>query len=74
MPIDMIRCMYGAPSIMAMGFLPPCSRPFKSPRSARGRTSPPPIVFELPVIEPTMIIREFFTLESSGKRSEHKRK
>lgn len=37
------------PSIMAIGSkLPPC-RPDRSPRSAKGRTSPPPTVFELPV-------------------------
>ena len=62
------------PSIMAMGFLPPCSSPFKSPRSARGRTRPPPIVLELPVMEPTMIMRAFLTLDISGIKSEHKRK
>ena len=34
---------------MAVGFLLPFSRPDKSPRSARGNTSPPPTVLEFPV-------------------------
>ena len=35
----------------------PISRPFWPPRLALGYTKPPPIVFELPVMEPTMIMR-----------------
>ena len=33
---------------MAMGLRLPPSKPERSPKSAKGRTKPPPTVFELP--------------------------
>ena len=37
-----------APSTMAIGFILPSFKPDRSPKSAKGKTRPPPTVLELP--------------------------
>ena len=37
-----------SPSTMAIGFILPSFKPDRSPKSAKGKTRPPPTVLELP--------------------------
>mmetsp|Transcript_980 Transcript_980/g.2708 ORF Transcript_980/g.2708 Transcript_980/m.2708 type:complete len:263 (+) Transcript_980:830-1618(+) len=64
------------PSAISTPFLPSAAalRPLRSPRSARGYTRPPPMVFVLPVIEPTMTQRGSLAALRSSMRRRARRK